>query len=100
MSGHELYRPRFHFTPEAMWMNDPNGFFFDGTRYHLYYQHNPKGKVWGPMHWGHAESLDLMHWTHRGIVMAPDELGAIFSGSAIGSNAKAWRPAPTAGGPW
>lgn len=83
MSGHELYRPRFHLTPEAMWMNDPNGFFFDGTRYHLYYQHNPQDKVWGPMHWGHAESLDLMHWTHRGIVMAPDALGAIFSGSAV-----------------
>ena len=47
MPGYELYRPRFHFTPQTMWMNDPNGFFFDGTRYHLYYQHNPLDKVWG-----------------------------------------------------
>ena len=86
MSGHELYRPRFHFTPEAMWMNDPNGFFFDGTRYHLYYQHNPKGKVWGPMHWGHWTSNDLLRWQWHGDVLAPDApfdaLGC-FSGTAL-----------------
>jgi len=83
MAYTELYRPRFHFTPPQMWMNDPNGFYFDGKNYHLYYQHNPHDKVWGPMHWGYARSTDMLHWEHRGIVMVPDKLGTIFSGCAI-----------------
>lgn len=79
----EEFRPSFHFTPEEHWMNDPNGMFFlDGT-YHLYYQYYPEGNVWGPMHWGHATSTDLMNWEHQDIALKPDEKGYIFSGSAV-----------------
>lgn len=79
----EQYRPNFHFTPEANWMNDPNGMVYHNGKYHLFYQYYPDSTVWGPMHWGHAISKDLLHWEHRPIALFPDSLGYIFSGSAV-----------------
>ncbi len=79
----EKYRPQFHFTPEKMWMNDPNGLVFHNGTYHFFYQHYPEASVWGPMHWGHATSKDLLHWKHEKIALFPDELGMIFSGSTV-----------------
>lgn len=79
----EAFRPRYHFSPEAHWMNDPNGLIYHKGVYHLFYQYYPDAMVWGPMHWGHAESKDLLHWEHREVALAPDSLGYIFSGSAV-----------------
>lgn len=79
----EQHRPQFHFSPEKGWMNDPNGLVYDAGVYHYFYQHYPDSNVWGPMHWGHATSTDLVHWTHQPIALYPDSLGYIFSGSAV-----------------
>lgn len=81
----EPFRSVYHHTPEANWMNDPNGMFYDEANgvWHLYYQHNPFGTTWGPMHWGHATSTDLLTWEEHPIVLYPDSIGTIFSGSAV-----------------
>ncbi|MFW5645464.1 MAG: glycoside hydrolase family 32 protein [Bacteroidota bacterium] len=79
----EQHRPQFHFSPETMWMNDPNGMVYYDGEYHLFYQHYPEDMVWGPMHWGHAISTDMIHWEHMPIALYPDSLGYIFSGSAV-----------------
>lgn len=79
-------RPLFHLTPAVGWMNDPNGFCCDNGTWHLFYQYYPYDRVWGPMHWGHAASTDLLHWQHLPAALAPDtdaDCKGCFSGSAL-----------------
>lgn len=64
-------------------MNDPNGLLFHQGTWHLFFQYYPHGMTWGPMHWGHATSQDLMTWQEQEIALEPDALGMIFSGSAV-----------------
>lgn len=79
----EPHRPQIHFSPPANWMNDPNGMVYYDGEYHLFYQYYPDSTVWGPMHWGHAVSTDMVQWEHLPIALYPDSLGYIFSGSAV-----------------
>lgn len=79
----EPHRPQIHFSPREHWMNDPNGMVYYKGSYHLFYQYYPGSTVWGPMHWGHATSKDLIHWDHQPIALYPDSLGYIFSGSVV-----------------
>ena len=79
----EKYRPVYHHTPAYGWMNDPNGMFYKDGTYHLYFQHNPYGSVWGNMTWGHSTSTDLVRWTFEGDPVMADAWGAVFSGSSV-----------------
>ena len=79
----QMYRPNFHYTPKKGWMNDPNGMFYANGQYHLYYQYYPDGNKWGPMHWGHAVTKDLIKWEEQAIAIYPDKDKYIFSGSAV-----------------
>ncbi|MFM9277224.1 glycoside hydrolase family 32 protein [Paenibacillus jiagnxiensis] len=85
------YRLNYHLMAEFGWMNDPNGFIHYNGQYHLFYQHYPYEPVWGPMHWGHAVSRDLMKWDYLPVALAPDgvlDRDGCFSGSAIEQDGK------------
>lgn len=77
------YRPKFHFTPQKNWINDPNGLLWHKGEYHLFFQYNPFGRDWGHMSWGHAVSTDLLYWKELDVAIPEGEDGAIFSGSAV-----------------
>lgn len=81
------HRPRYHFLPPANWLNDPNGLIQFRGAYHMFYQYNPHGAFHGTMHWGHASSTDLVHWTHLPIALAPTpggpDSGGCWSGCAV-----------------
>ena len=79
----DYYRPVYHHTPSYGWMNDANGMFYKDGVWNLYYQYNPYGSKWGNMHWGHAVSRDLFHWTEKPAALARDTMGHIFSGSSV-----------------
>ena len=84
VSGDE--RPGYHFTPRIGWLNDPNGLSFYDGQYHLFYQYHPYNSHWGPMHWGHAVSEDMITWEYLPAALAPDEdydRSGCFSGTAV-----------------
>ncbi len=80
-------RPQFHFSSKKNWLNDPNGMVWDGEKFHLFFQHNPKSSGWGNMTWGHSTSPDMVHWTQHDHALLPYTIdgkhGTIFSGTAV-----------------
>lgn len=92
--AHEVNKrsyPHFHLAAPYGWINDPNGFCYALGKYHIFYQFYPYDAKWGPMHWGHATSTDLIHWEHQEVALAPSEdydKDGCFSGSAIEHDGK------------
>lgn len=83
--------PRFHIAPRVGWCNDPNGFAFFGGQYHFFYQHYPYEPKWGPMHWAHVTSKDLVHWERQPVALFPDhpyDADGCFTGSGIEKDGK------------
>lgn len=82
----ERYRLGYHVMAKSGWINDPNGFVYFKGYYHIFYQHYPYAAEWGPMHWGHARSKDLIHWETLPIALTPgskEDKDGCFSGTAI-----------------
>ena len=79
----EPYRPQFHFSPAVNWTNDPNGLVYHDGEWHIFYQYNPFGDLWGHMSWGHAVSEDLFHWKHLPVALPEEGEVMVFSGSAV-----------------
>ncbi|XP_031622607.1 uncharacterized protein LOC116340311 [Contarinia nasturtii] len=64
-------------------MNDPNGLIYADGYYHLFFQYNPAETTFGMIYWGHARSIDLIHWENLPIAIYPYEKGMIFSGCCV-----------------
>ena len=82
-------RPKFHITGGTGWINDPNGLIYYKNKYHVFYQYYPHDTNWGPMHWGHVVSDDLIHWERLPIALYPKITSGedgCFSGTAIEHN--------------
>ncbi|WOL02304.1 cell wall invertase [Canna indica] len=75
----------FHFRPPRHWINDPNGPMYYNGIYHLFYQFNPKGSVWGNIVWAHSVSTDLINWVALEPAIYPTkpfDIYGCWSGSA------------------
>jgi len=79
----EPFRPGYHFSPKVNWTNDPNGLVFFEGEYHLFFQYNPFGDVWGHMSWGHAVSNDLLHWKELPVAIPEADGVMIYTGSVV-----------------
>lgn len=82
MYYNEDYRGQYHYSVKDGWANDPNGMVYFNGEYHLFYQYYDNEK-WGPMHWAHATSKDLITWEEHPIEFYPDEYGTMYSGCAV-----------------
>ncbi|KAG5036409.1 hypothetical protein JHK86_017249 [Glycine max] len=80
-SSNQPYRTAYHFQPPKNWINGPLRY---AGLYHLFYQYNPKGAVWGNIVWAHSVSKDLVNWTPLDPAIfpsQPSDINGCWSGS-------------------
>ena len=85
---------KYHFAYRKGWLGNPCGLVLFKNRYHLFFQCNPVSHRFGPMHWGHAVSDDLVEWEELPFALIPDKPyedgNGCMSGSAIEADGKLW----------
>ena len=79
------YRPTYHFLPPEGIAHpfDPHACVYWKGKYHVFYQFNMTSPRF-VSRWGHASSVDLVHWVHHPIALAtlpedPDKV--LFAGN-------------------
>ncbi|KAG6479941.1 hypothetical protein ZIOFF_063418 [Zingiber officinale] len=63
---------------------NPGPMYYNGV-YHLFYQYNPNGSVWGHIIWAHSVSTDLINWEALEPAIyptIPSDINGCWSGSA------------------
>lgn len=81
----QQYRDQYHYSLKEGWANDPHGLVYFNGKYHLFHQFNGNSDeiTWGPMHWCHATSTDMIHWEDQPVAMYPDANGSMFNGDVV-----------------
>jgi fructan beta-fructosidase len=79
----EPLRPKYHYTPQRNFMNDPCGLTYVNGRFLMFHQFNPFGNAWGHIGWKQAVSPNLVDWTHLPVALAEEDGIMVFSGSAV-----------------
>jgi len=86
-------RPKYHVSPPANWLNDPNGLIHWDGQFHVFYQYNPGGPYHDTIHWGHAVSDDLVRWRDEPVALTPSPDGpdrdGCWSGCAFDNDGEA-----------
>ena len=81
---------KYHYSRKEGWLGNPCGLVYFKGKYHLFFQINPLSFRYGPMHWGHAVSDDLINWEDCPIAISPSGELSCNSGSAIVHDGKIW----------
>ncbi|ALA40936.1 GH32 C-terminal domain-containing protein [Paenibacillus jamilae] len=71
----EKYRPQYHYSPARGSASDPNGLVYFEGEYHLFHQDGGQ--------WAHAVSQNLLDWKRLPFALKWNDLGHIWSGSAV-----------------
>ncbi len=86
MKVNNRYKQKYHANVPSGWSNDPNGMIYYNGKVHLFYQHYPHDSKWGPMHWLHMTSEDLVTWEALPIALVPDEEYEVICGCCSGNS--------------
>lgn len=81
---------KYHYSRKDGWLGNPCGLVFFKDRYHLFFQLNPDRPRFGPMHWGHIVSEDLLSWEECPVAVSPSDELSCNSGCAIVQDGRIW----------